>query len=69
MRNIIDHTSFDEPIPCVERHLCAEVVPYCHDSESVSEVSLESDSRNPSIKRKASKKKVTYQTKADVISS
>lgn len=65
----IEHTSFDEPIPCVERHLCTDVVPYCHDSESVSEVSLESDSRNPSIKRKVSKKKVTYQTKADVISN
>ncbi|PZC71537.1 hypothetical protein B5X24_HaOG213176 [Helicoverpa armigera] len=48
----IEHTSFDEPIQCVERHLCADV-PYCHDSESVSEVSLDSDSRNPSIKRNA----------------
>lgn len=64
----MEHTSFDEPIHCVDTHLCTDTVAYCHDSESVSEVSLDSDSRNPSIKRKASKKKVTYQTKAEVIS-
>lgn len=64
----IEHTSFDEPIQCVERHLCADTVPYCPDAESVSEVSLDSDSRNPSIKRN-SNKKVTYQTKAEVISN
>lgn len=60
--------SFDEPIQCVERHLGPDNVPYCLDSESVSEVSLESDSRKPSIK-KNTKKKVTYQIQAEVISN
>lgn len=63
----LEHT-FDDSIQCVERHLGPDSVPYCLDSESVSEVSLESDSRKPSIKTK-SKKKVTYQTKAEVISN
>lgn len=58
----IEHPNFDEQIHCVDRHLC------CQDSESVSEFSIESESRNPSIKRN-SKKKVTYQTKAEVISN
>lgn len=59
--------SFDNPIPCVDRHVCPDTVPYCPDSES-SEVSMESDSRHQSFKRNLSKK-VTYQTKAEVITS
>lgn len=69
MRTIEQANTFDEPIKCLERHLCPDTSFNCPDSESVSEISLDSESRNPSIKRNMSKKRVTYQTKAEVISS
>lgn len=59
----LNHTTREESIQCVERHLCADA-PYCPDSESVSEISIESETRKPSVKN--NKKKVTYQTKAEV---